>query len=92
LGVGIFDGVVETCVRLISCLVVIFPVVWSTQVLETGQANFWYPKYCPVQYPHHFRQDGGQFISFGRDLLLEFVLQGGSWQTELVAQVIFPMI
>jgi hypothetical protein len=92
LGVGIFDGVVETCVRLISCLVVIFPVVWSTQVLETGQANFWYPKYCPVQYPHHFWQDGGQFISFGRDLLLEFVLQGGSWQTELVAQLIFPMI
>jgi len=54
------------------------------------QANFWCPECFQLPYPHRIQLDDGQFFAFGGHFILDFFLQGGLLQKQLVAQVIFP--
>jgi len=55
---------------------------------DSSPANVRWQKCILVHRPHHFRLDGSRFFQFGGHLLLEFVLHGGTLQTNLVAAVI----
>jgi len=54
-----------------------------------GYPNLQCPRCLQVRYPHHFRLDDGWFVSWGRQFIIEFILLGGSLQTQLVAKEIF---
>ena len=59
---------------------------------HSSLANHRCLKWFQVRYPSRFQLDDGWFSSFGGHLRFEFVLQGGSLQTKLVAKVIFLTI
>jgi len=59
---------------------------------HSSQANFWWLKCFQVHNPDHFGLNVGECCWFGGHLILVFVLQGGSLQIQLVAQVMFLTI
>jgi len=55
-------------------------------------ADFHRQKSFQVRHPAHILLGASQFFGFSKHSIFKFVLQGGSLQTKLVANVIFPTI
>jgi len=56
---------------------------------HSSAANFQCRKCFQLFNADHFWLVNSQFFSFDQHLILEFILQGGHWQTKQVAKVIF---
>jgi len=65
---------------------------WDHPSNNSNYANFQCPKCLQMHNPHRFQLDDGRLFSFGGHLILEFILHGVRWQTELVETVIFQTI
>jgi len=62
---------------------------WDYSSRHSSQANVQCWKCIQVCFNYHFRVEDSWFFRFNRHWIFEFILQGGSLQTQLVAMVIF---